>query len=76
MGGESTEFLKKIADEFHSLKAIILSDNDGVLICHTAPQKDSEKYLQTTALLISALNQTQSNLQKVKYQLIKTKTYA
>lgn len=65
MGGESAEFLKRMIDEFHCVKGIMLSDNDGVLICQSAPQKENEKFVQTTALLISALNQTQSNLQKV-----------
>jgi predicted regulator of Ras-like GTPase activity (Roadblock/LC7/MglB family) len=79
MGGESAEFLKRVIDEFHCVKGIMLSDNDGVLICQSAPQKENEKFVQTTALLISALNQTQSNLQKVQLSIGRPKhtpTYA
>lgn len=79
MGGESAEFLKRMIDEFHCVKGIMLSDNDGVLICQSAPQKENEKFMQTTALLISALNQTQSNLQKVQHEISRPKpiqTYA
>lgn len=65
MGGESTEFLKRIVEEFHCLKGIILSDSDGILICQNVPQKDNEKFVQATSMLISAINQAQSNLQKV-----------
>lgn len=41
MGGESAEFLKRVIDEFHCVKGIMLSDNDGVLICQSAPQKEN-----------------------------------
>lgn len=41
MGGEGTDFLKRIVDEFHCLKGIVLSDSDGILICHSVPPKDN-----------------------------------
>ena len=65
MGGESTEFLKRFVEEFHCLKGIVLSESEGMLICHSVPQKDSEKFIQATSMLISALKQAQGNLQKV-----------
>lgn len=65
MGGESTEFLKKVVEEFHCLKGIVLSDSDGILICQCVPPKDNEKFVQATSMLISAINQAQSNLNKV-----------
>ena len=33
MGGESTELLKKLVEEFFVLRGIILSDNEGLHIC-------------------------------------------
>lgn len=41
MGGESTEFLKRIVEEFHCLKGIVLSDSDGILICQSVPPKEN-----------------------------------
>jgi len=73
MGGESTEFLKRMVEEFHHLKGIVLSDSDGILICQSVPQKDSEKYIQATSMLISAIKQAQSNLEKVRLPIRRLK---
>lgn len=56
-------------DEFYAIRGVILSDDEGLHICSSfSPQEKKEqheKFIQTTTLLISALNQTNGNLQKV-----------
>ena len=45
MGGESTEFLKKVVDEFFAVRGIILSDNEGLHICSNfAPSEKKEQH--------------------------------
>jgi len=62
MGGESTDFLRKIVEEFNCVRGIILSDSEGLHICSSFAQQErkeqNEKFIQTTTLLISAINQT------------------
>ena len=69
MGGESGDFLRKVVEEFHALRGVILSEDEGLNISSYfdagEKKEQQEKYIQTTTLLISAINQTNSNLQKV-----------
>lgn len=56
-------------DEFFAIRGVILSDDEGLHICSSfsphEKKEQHEKFIQTTTLLISALNQTNGNLQKV-----------
>lgn len=77
MAGESSDFLRRIVEEFFCVRGIILSDSEGLHICSSFStlehKEQNEKFIQTATLLISAISQTESNLHKVPAPLSRPK---